>query len=132
MEPTVLQKAQAIESLHLDKKDLTKGVEIGRGGMARVFKGKWRDMDVAIKQCEANNNKQAQQMATLMEAEIRIHVKLSHVNILPLFGFVRDGKDVLVVSELMDMALDTLIYPKEGPCILEMEKKLFIIKEFLR
>ena len=125
-------KKSAPESVLLDIKDLEKLEQIGKGGMARVYRGTWCGMEVAIKQCEADTNRQAQQMADMMDGEIRIHVGLSHVNVLPMFGYARSGRDVMLVAELMDNALDKVLYPEEGRCTLTKKQKVFVIKEMLQ
>lgn len=97
-----------------------------------MFKGTWRGMDVAIKECEANSNPQAKQIADMMEKEIKIHVNLSHKNVLPMFGYSRKGKEVLLVAQLMDGALDSILYPEDSKCKLKKREKSFIIREMLQ
>ena len=62
----------------LDNDELKIKELIGEGGMAKVFKGTWREMDVAIKKHESSTKKQAIQMAKSMEAEIDIQQNLSY------------------------------------------------------
>ena len=102
---------------------------IGEGGMAKVFREHGEKLTFAIKKHESSTSKQAIQMAKLMEAEIEIQQNLSHVNILPMFGYTKKGKEVLLVSELMDMSLDAVLYPDAGPCPLTAPTQHFISKE---
>ena len=119
-------------SVCLDMKDVTKLEEIGKGGMARVFKGKWRDTDVAIKQVEGCNSKVVKTLAELMEKEIQLHSSLTHVNILPMQGYCKKGSQLWLITPLMHSAMDKVLYPEEGECELTPEQQIFVIKEMLQ
>ena len=125
------KKTKNIEAYRFNITEIVKGDLLAKGGMAQVFKGTWRGQDVAIKECKADTNQQAQQLAKLMESELEIHLQLSHRNVLSLLGFCRTGTDVLLVGELMHASVDSLLYPGDGPCLLTKDRQLFIIKEML-
>ena len=97
----------------LDGSEVTKGNEIGRGASAVVYKGKWRDMDVTVKVCSVPTAAMAKMLANVINSEIRIHMSISHHNVLTMFGFVRAHKEVSMVTELMALSLREVLSPED-------------------
>ena len=124
-----MQKA-APESALINKAEVTKLEKVGRGGRVIVYKGKWRDIDVAIKECGMSSNRTTQELVKAIESEARIHVSLQHRNIVSMFGYYGAGTDFNIVCELMHASLDSLIYPDSSACTLDFEQRMFICKEF--
>lgn len=133
--PQQAHKDAPPETNELDASEVTKGNEIGRGASAVVYKGKWRDMDVAVKVCSVPTAAMAKMLANVINSEIRIHMSISHHNVLTMFGFVRAHKEVSMVTELMTTSLREVLSPEEedeSKSDLDDAEKRFIAREMTR
>lgn len=79
------------------------GVEIGEGGMGRVFAGLHRTLhrDVAIKQLPWDILNHAAS-SELFDREARVLASLDHPHIVPVYDYVRTGREHLLVMERLD------------------------------
>ncbi|XP_023549622.1 receptor-like protein kinase FERONIA [Cucurbita pepo subsp. pepo] len=74
--------------------------EIGIGGFGAVYKGileEEEDLTVAIKRL----NPESQQGAQEFKMEIELLSELRHANLVPLIGYCLEGKEMLLIYELM-------------------------------
>ena len=129
--PKQLREDRTMESLLIPIGDLVIGEAIGKGGMGEVFKGEWRNKQVAVKKCFAPTAKAAHTMAPAVEREANVMSTLCHINVVQFYGYSRQGRDFYIVTELMNGSLDGVLYP-EGGCTLTREEKIYICKEILR
>lgn len=85
---------------------------VGRGGFGTVFKGSWKNTDVAIKRIEYHNHKQRSNDRNEAKKKAMIEMKQSlnelryltsyqHDNILQLYGFSIDGKEPCLMYQFM-------------------------------
>ena len=96
-------KAQEMstEILELDKEHLSidRNEPLGSGTFGTVFKGKWMETHVAIKEVpmlrKAVRNKE-------ISREVEMHSKLRHPNITQLIGYTFSKKGLLLVSEFIE------------------------------
>lgn len=79
------------------------GSEIGEGGMGRVFAGLHRTLrrDVAIKQLPWDILNHASS-SELFDREARVLASLDHPHIVPVYDYVRTGREHLLVMERLD------------------------------
>jgi len=79
------------------------GAEIGEGGMGRVFAGLHRTLhrDVAIKQLPWDILNHAAS-SELFDREARVLASLDHPHIVPVYDYVRTGREHLLVMERLD------------------------------
>jgi serine/threonine-protein kinase len=79
------------------------GAEIGEGGMGRVFAGLHRTLrrDVAIKQLPWDILNHASS-SELFDREARVLASLDHPHIVPVYDYVRTGREHLLVMERLD------------------------------
>ena len=111
--------------------ELALGEFIGEGGEARVVKGVWQGMDVAIKVCTIPNRNRVKAIEAILKREVAVHSGLDHKNILLLHGISRDRKGLSIVMELMDGSLYKHVFPAEGDCTMTQQSKLHVAKELL-
>ena len=126
--PGATASQQPLETAVIDVNKVTREGVIGRGGMATVYKGKYQGDNVAIKECAMASHRHRETINNLMESEAKIHLSLSHRNIVRMYGFYYDGTTLNIVAELMDTTVEALIYGNSST--LTHEKKLFVSKEF--
>jgi tRNA A-37 threonylcarbamoyl transferase component Bud32 len=101
----------------IDPSFLTKGDEIGKGGMARVFDGTFCGSRVAIKQLIPSPDMTNTEQWELVQKEIGIHASLSHPNVVVMHGVSLDEKEMsMIVMEHCDKGslLDTLLGPNKS------------------
>ena len=92
-------------------------------------------MDVAVKVCSVPTAAMAKMLANVINSEIRIHMSISHHNVLTMFGFVRAHKEVSMVTELMALSLREVLSPEdndESKTKLDDAEKKFIAREMTR
>lgn len=90
---------------------------IGRGGFGIVFRGRWKNTDVAIKQIESDDISNENMMRPKFDfqqnlKELRILSACRHDNILPLYGYSADVQDCLVFQYMAGGSLDHRLYNK--------------------
>uniref|UniRef100_A0AC35U5C1 Protein kinase domain-containing protein n=1 Tax=Rhabditophanes sp. KR3021 TaxID=114890 RepID=A0AC35U5C1_9BILA len=78
---------------------------LGTGGYATVFKGNWKQMEVAIKRLTSKNEvcsaKKEKERLKQSFQELKTLSKYRHDNILPLYGFSMDGPEPCLVYQFM-------------------------------
>lgn len=74
---------------------------LGKGGFGKVFKGQWKNTTVAIKRIEYHGNGQTQVINKQSEAELKFLNSCRHDNILPLYGYSRNGGTPCLVYQFM-------------------------------
>lgn len=92
--------------LHLATAHWNKANGIGSGGFGTVFRGKWKNTDVAIKKLEYNGKtgdtkKNAQVSLRQSLNELKYLNSCRHDNIVPLYGFSIDGAEPCLVYQFM-------------------------------
>lgn len=103
--------------LHLATEHWKKDNILGRGGFGTVFKGKWKNTDVAIKKIEYHGaagdpKKNAKIQMKQSLNELRYLNSCRHDNILPLYGFSMDGAEPCLVYQFMaGGSLERRLYP---------------------
>ena len=123
--------SNAPESAKIEADHVVIEEEIGRGGMANVFKGTYRDQRVAVKKCMMPGRRTKDVATNLMETEAKIHVTLSHDNVVRMYGYFYKGMALHIVAELMDRSLESVIYPDvDDQYDFTDDAKMFICKEF--
>ncbi len=85
-----------MEDLHLKK-------QIGKGGFGEVYAAEWKNTPVAFKKLivQQITNKKKKQLVN----EIRIFSKLSHPNIVQMFGVVTEDNNIGIVMEYLPKTL---------------------------
>lgn len=77
---------------------------VGKGGFGTVFKGDWRNTQVAVKRIEQRGAESARSNQVQLEQSLReLHVLNSfrHDNILPLYGYSLGGEEPCLVYQFM-------------------------------
>ena len=88
--------------------ELQIGEEIGKGGFAIIYKGKWRGSDVAIKKLFDPNITEVQMEE--VRNEIATMATLRHPKITLLLGVCRKPPNICIVMEYCKMSLYTLLH----------------------
>ncbi|KAK6923097.1 Serine-threonine/tyrosine-protein kinase, catalytic domain [Dillenia turbinata] len=84
---------------------------IGEGGFGKVYKGKYQNMDVAVKRSEPGFN----QGLTEFQAEIMVLSKIRHRHLVSLIGYCDDRYEMILVYEFMEKGtLRHHLYPPKG------------------
>ena len=106
-----------LENLSVDMADVTLGGEIGRGAFGVVVKGAWRGMHVACKMIstELKDDEQRELSRRLLLEERRLLVHLRHPNICMLLGWAATAEHDIIISELMERNLESLLRSHVAP-----------------
>ncbi|KAK6923095.1 Serine-threonine/tyrosine-protein kinase, catalytic domain [Dillenia turbinata] len=84
---------------------------IGEGGFGKVYKGKYQNMDVAVKRSQPGYN----QGLTEFQAEIMVLSKIRHRHLVSLIGYCDDRYEMILVYEFMEKGtLKHHLYPPKG------------------
>ncbi|XP_003701323.2 serine/threonine-protein kinase pelle [Megachile rotundata] len=100
---TTLPQA-SYEELTIVTNDWDKGYILGRGGFGTVYKGIWKNTEVAIKKLEKRRTDSNESYAIQLQQslrEIKILNSFPHENILPLYAYSLDGKSPCLVYQFM-------------------------------
>ena len=92
----------------ITQKELIKGKKVGEGSYGWVYRGTWRDMEVAIKEINLREEQAANQL--LIEAAGMQNLR-PHGNIVTLYGIC--AEPIAIVTEFCERgSLDDLLYGK--------------------
>ncbi|GMJ02294.1 L-type lectin receptor kinase S.5 [Hibiscus trionum] len=104
--------------------------KLGKGGFGTVYKGSWRNKDVAIKRVSKKSNQGKQEFV----AEVTTIGNLNHKNLVKLIGWCYERRELLLVYEYMpNGSLDKFIFcnekaSREECSTLNWEQRLTIIQ----
>lgn len=106
--------------------------KLGKGGFGTVYKGIWKEKEVAVKRVSKKSNQGSQEFI----AEVTTIGNLNHKNLVKLIGWCYENRELLLVYEYMpNGSLDKFIFYDEKAGIeesnqptLSWETRLIIIK----
>ncbi|GMT24091.1 hypothetical protein PFISCL1PPCAC_15388, partial [Pristionchus fissidentatus] len=110
---------------------------IGRGGYGVVYRGEWKQTQVAVKRLSASTKRASQDASNRDEAErlkqslqeLNTLAMFRHDNILPVYAYSLDGPDPCLVYQFMaNGSLDDRLQCKKGTPPLTWEQKAVIAK----
>jgi len=105
---------------------------LGKGGFGTVFKGIWKNTEVAIKKIEPRSSDYDESYALQLEQsfrEIKILNSLPHENILPLYAYSIDGEAPCLVYQCMkNGSLEDRLHLKHGTAPLDWLQREEIAK----
>lgn len=107
--PTILYKELSMATNDWNEKNI-----LGKGGFGIVYKGRWKNTDVAIKRFECKvardqENKFEIEMKQTLN-ELKILISCRHDNILPLYARSTDDKPCVIFQLLVGGSLDGRIH----------------------
>jgi hypothetical protein len=103
--------------------DIKFGDQLGQGASGQVFKGKWKNTDVALKVSMTQANQ-----SVVSELSVMINLR-PHPNVVQLFGFSvhPETNSVILILEFCNGgSLDIALYQPDGA--IELSKKLYWLK----
>ncbi|KAF4668948.1 protein kinase kinase kinase [Perkinsus olseni] len=104
------------EPWEVDLADLEYGPMLGSGAAADVFRGTWREADVAIKNITWAKARETEEKVAEFKRELDILVNLRHPNLMLFMGAFTKSRPLRLVTELCDGgALSSILY--NGPDI---------------
>eukprot|EP00826_Nyctotherus_ovalis_P042207 TRINITY_DN4317_c0_g2_i9.p1 TRINITY_DN4317_c0_g2~~TRINITY_DN4317_c0_g2_i9.p1 ORF type:complete len:415 (+),score=155.45 TRINITY_DN4317_c0_g2_i9:191-1435(+) len=92
----------------IDYSELEINEEVGKGGFAMIYKGRWRGTEVAVKKLFDPNVTEAQMEE--VRNEILTMATLRHPNITLLMGICRKPPNICIVMEYCKMSLYSLLH----------------------
>jgi hypothetical protein len=87
--------------------ELDLGKSIGRGSFGVVYKGKWRGVTVAIKECAITDPGTLKEF--LAEAELMLQMR-PNPNVVQVLGVCVEGKKSYIIMEYLPRSLDKLVF----------------------
>jgi hypothetical protein len=106
--------------------DIQFGDQLGQGANGQVFKGRWKNTEVALKVSMTQANS-----SVISELSLMINLR-SHPNIVQLLGFsVHPETDsvVLILEFCNGGSLDNALFDENSTAVIPLEKKISWIKE---
>ncbi|KAF4692578.1 protein kinase kinase kinase [Perkinsus olseni] len=99
------------EPWEVDLADLEYGPMLGSGAAADVFRGTWREADVAIKNITWAKARETEEKVAEFKRELDILVNLRHPNLMLFMGAFTKSRPLRLVTELCDGgALSSILY----------------------
>ncbi|XVE96118.1 hypothetical protein REPUB_Repub02eG0193700 [Reevesia pubescens] len=103
--------------------------KLGKGGFGTVYKGSWRNKDVAVKRVSKKSHQGKQEFI----AEVTTIGNLNHKNLVKLIGWCYERRELLLVYEYMpNGSLDKFIFCDNKASMVELtlnwEQRLIIIQ----
>lgn len=122
-----------LDPLVIDPAHIEFGERIGEGAGGVVYRGRWFDQNIAIKQLVFMA---AQSPAVLSDFDREIHVwrKLRYVNVLQLFGFCIVDKIPCMVMELCEQSLWDVMrsaFSRPNMDVFPWTKRLSVVREIV-
>ncbi|GAX74956.1 hypothetical protein CEUSTIGMA_g2402.t1 [Chlamydomonas eustigma] len=106
---------------------------LGSGAAGVVYQGTYRGRDVAIKVVIPTSAAEVQtEDIESMQFELLIMSRLSHPNVVRVYGGCIQTPNLFVVSELMSGDLTSMLYRREGQPPLTLQESLHIAIDILR
>ena len=106
--------------------------QLGKGAQANVYRAIWNGTEVALKESVFANEYLADSVMEVLQQEITLHASLRHPNVLAFFGLARDETSVYMITEKMDVSLDTIIFTKKKLSELKRRQKVFIARVMIK
>ncbi|EOA12992.1 hypothetical protein CARUB_v10025982mg [Capsella rubella] len=112
-------------SLYKATKGFSKDEFLGKGGFGEVYRGNLpQGRDIAVKRVSHNGDEGVKQFV----AEVVSMRCLKHRNLVPLFGYCRRKRELLLVSEYMpNGSLDEHLFDDQKP-VLSWSQRLVVVK----
>ncbi len=119
---TNYRKANEMMKEIIPLSEISVGKKIGEGGFGKVYAALWKDNPVAFKKLayQLISTKKKDQLVK----EIQIFSKLSHDNIVKMFGVVVDVENIGIVMEYLPKTLYHAIFIEEVQFSCEKKKKI--------
>ncbi|KAL0843507.1 hypothetical protein Bca101_016752 [Brassica carinata] len=113
------------KSLYKATKGFSKDEFLGKGGFGEVYRGKLpQGREIAVKRVSHNGDEGVKQFV----AEVVSMRCLKHRNLVPLFGYCRRKRELLLVSEYMpNGSLDEHLFDEAKP-VLSWPERLVVVK----
>ncbi|CCD72577.1 Tyrosine-protein kinase [Caenorhabditis elegans] len=89
----------AMKKIHVNRSEVRRVKEIGRGQFGEVYLAKWKGVDVAVKSLKPDHSEQLANTQFLEEAKTL--TKLSHQNVIHLLAVCDTDKPYLIITEFM-------------------------------
>ena len=90
----ILAMDESIQYREIDRSEVTLIKLIGEGSAGKVYKGKWRNVIVAVKVLPSPCDTDIQALAKEFEVMSRLR---NHPNVIPFLGACTDGGDTILV-----------------------------------
>jgi serine/threonine protein kinase len=110
---TVTGTGQIAEKYLLLARDIEKGGKLGEGAFGVVYKGRWRNIEVAIKEVKYEAMSDPAQIASLEQEAVKMANMRAHQNVVQLYGLVQHPLSI-VVEFCAKGALDDWLRSDDG------------------
>jgi serine/threonine protein kinase len=108
-----IEKRTIIEATTIDWNSITDLKEIGSGSFGKVFKGKYRGAQVAIKQMKSTKDVSSKQIEEFLdELELMVNLK-PHPNVVKLIGVCKEPQFAIVLEYMEHGSLEKLVFNHE-------------------
>mmetsp|Transcript_16662 Transcript_16662/g.24878 ORF Transcript_16662/g.24878 Transcript_16662/m.24878 type:complete len:544 (+) Transcript_16662:58-1689(+) len=111
----------------IERKEIELDKLIGEGAFGKVYRGKARGKDVAVKVFKKENVSNTD-LENFRE-EVKIMSKIYHPNILLFMGACTQGDEVMIVTPIMPTDLETLLIQKKSDQPISLYQRLRMMKD---